>query len=229
MRRGAEILLVAGRAVAEMYHPREEMRAEEGRDELVDELKALLSFVKSGFTSSNQLDSSQFLKQSNTPAADAIREIYREVSALKSREASSENVLRVAKETLDARKKQIRTLTMVISNCFTDMADTRNQTIKKLQGKASLAGMGATFLLLPSLSFLFMLILLLAFLSSDSPRPPALSLGLHGQWQLAGRRRKRRQDDDVTVRLGLGYSSWGQQCAQRPGGGAWGGGDEESG
>lgn len=51
-----------------------------------------------------------------------------------SREASSENVLRVAKETLDARKKQIKTLTI---------------TLKKLQvgkqgasDRAPLAGMG---------------------------------------------------------------------------------------
>lgn len=35
----------------------------------------------------------------------------RQASSLKSREASSENVLRVAKETLDARKRQIKTLT----------------------------------------------------------------------------------------------------------------------
>lgn len=34
-----------------------------------------------------------------------------QAASLKSREASSENVLRVAKETLDARKRQIRTLT----------------------------------------------------------------------------------------------------------------------
>ncbi|EKX47194.1 hypothetical protein GUITHDRAFT_162800 [Guillardia theta CCMP2712] len=110
-----------------MYHSKEESRTHrDGKDELVEELNALLSFVKSGFTSSNQQDSSQFLK-SNAPGAEILRELYREVSALKSREASSENVLRVAKETLDARKKQIRTLTM---------------TIKKLQGKGSLAGMG---------------------------------------------------------------------------------------
>ena len=37
-----------------------------------------------------------------------------QVLSLKSREASSENVLRVAKETLDARKKQIKTLTVAL-------------------------------------------------------------------------------------------------------------------
>ena len=38
----------------------------------------------------------------------SISRLPSKVGALKSREASSENVLRVAKETLDARKKQVQ-------------------------------------------------------------------------------------------------------------------------
>ena len=86
---------VAGRVVAEMYHSKEESRTHrDGKDELVEELNSLLSFVKSGFTSSNQQDSSQFLKvpqlspsseltslQSNAPGAEILRELYREGDA----------------------------------------------------------------------------------------------------------------------------------------------------
>ena len=45
--------------------------------------------------------------QGDSKLAALLQSVYREVAALKSREASSENVLRVAKETLDARKKQV--------------------------------------------------------------------------------------------------------------------------
>ena len=40
-----------------------------------------------------------------------------------SREASSENVLRVAKETLDARKKQIKTLTITLKKMQVKIAN----------------------------------------------------------------------------------------------------------
>jgi len=91
-----------------------------------DELDTLLTFLRGSFTGASQYDSSPFM-QGGTPEAKVIKEIYTEVSALKSREASSENVLRVAKETLDARKRQIRTLTV---------------SLKQLQNSPSLAGMG---------------------------------------------------------------------------------------
>ena len=97
-----------------------------GSDEAIEaELHTLLTFVKSGYTNATHQESEWMRRDSGL--ATLLRTLYREIGAIKSREASSENVLRVAKETLDARKKQIRNLTV---------------TLKKLQGQQSLAGLG---------------------------------------------------------------------------------------
>lgn len=77
-----------------------------------------------------------------------------QVAALKSREAGSENVLRVAKETLDARKRQIKTLTVTIKRLQYQMGEGRGQIGEGRErpsdlfpaihrpGEGSLAGLG---------------------------------------------------------------------------------------
>ncbi|EKX46170.1 hypothetical protein GUITHDRAFT_107788 [Guillardia theta CCMP2712] len=82
-------------------------------DLIVPELRNIKAILSNKQTSN---ETSNYVQSGNTECANLLRSILNKVSALKAREASLEDLLTAAKESLDRRKAQIKHMTKALQD-----------------------------------------------------------------------------------------------------------------